>query len=133
MGKNINNIIYTVLSLVEIVVLGFSLMIYTSLNKSLPWYDGCGMQFLVILIISVPLLLVIGVGLKILSKKYNIRRLNIKIPFLASISIAAPILLDGSLNRVLIAIGGCMCTVFIIITIYLVIVHFKSIDNKLEE
>lgn len=37
-------------------------MIYTSLNKNLPWYEPCGMQFLVVLILYCPALIVVGIA-----------------------------------------------------------------------
>ena len=127
----IKSIIYSVLNLFQIMVLGLALMIYTSLNKNLPWHDSCGMQFLIIPMIFVPALLVIGVGLIFLCKKYNINKLNIKLPFYSAVLIFIPIL-DGSLNRVLIAIGGWICVAPIIVTIYFVIIHFKNYNNKQE-
>ncbi|MCY6369473.1 hypothetical protein [Clostridium ganghwense] len=134
MEQKIRNITYTILNLSQIIVLLFALMIYTSFNKNLPWYESCGTQFLVIPIVCIPLLLMIGVGLKFLSKKYNMSSLNIKLPFYSAAAIFLPIILDlGMLSRVLVAIGALVCIALIIMTIYVITIHFKNfIINKHE-
>lgn len=126
MRQKIESVTYTILTLFQIMILGLALMIYTSFNKNLPWYESCGTQFLVIPMICVPLLLLVGVGLKFLSEKYSISSLNIKLPFYAAAGIFLPIILDGgTLTRVLVAIGGLVCVMLIGMTIYVSIIHFN--------
>ncbi len=127
MKQKIKNIIYIILNLLYIGVMGFSLMIYTSLNKNLPWYESCGTQFLAIPILSVPLLLVVGICLKVLSRKYSINSLNIKLPFYTIIGIFLPLIIDGGLSKITIAFGTFFCVMFIFADMYVVINNFRII------
>ena len=57
------------LNLVVFLCLLWSLMIYSSLFKGLPWYEPSGMQFLAVLGMSVPVLLITGVVLVTTAKR----------------------------------------------------------------
>lgn len=126
----IKSTIYSVLSIAQFLVLGFSLIIYTSLNKNLPWHESCGMQFITIFIISVPVLIIIGLGLLTLNKSYPVKRINIMLPFYAALGLGLPILIDGSLSKITITIGTILCVALIIFTIALPIVHFRLSISK---
>ena len=129
MKQKTKSILYVILNLLYIAVMGFSLMIYTSLNKNLPWYESCGTQFLAIPIISVPVLLLVGVCLKILSRKYYINSLNIKLPFYTIIGVFLPLIIDGGLSKITITIGTFFCIVFIFTDIYVSIKTFKNLKQ----
>ncbi len=73
-------------------------MIYTSLFKQSPWYEPCGMQFLAILIVSCPFLVMIGIGQIILGKFISISNAAKAFPFLACAGLGFPVLADGSLG-----------------------------------
>ncbi|CAH2214178.1 hypothetical protein [Tepidibacter aestuarii] len=130
MKEKIKSITYIVLNSLYIVVMGFSLMIYTSLNKNLPWYESCGTQFLAIPILSVPILLVLGICLKVLSKKYAMSSLNIKVPFYTIMGMFLPLVIDGGLSKITIAIGTFFCVAFVFVDIYAVIRTFKSLNQS---
>lgn len=123
---NFKKIIYGILHIVMICTLLFSLMIYTSLNKSVPWYESCGIQFLTILMISVPILLIIGIALRFLNKKYMMQKKNLMLPFYALAGISLPILIDGTLSKITIFIGTVLCIGFIIQTVVIVISNFRD-------
>jgi hypothetical protein len=123
---NFKKITYMILNIVMICVLVFSLMIYTSLCKSLPWYDPCGTQFLAIIIISAPVLLIIGIILVFLDKKYTLQKINLILPFYALAGICLPILIDGSLSKITLSIGTILCISSIILTIVVFINHIRK-------
>jgi hypothetical protein len=87
------------LNLVVLLCLLWTLMIYSSLFKGLPWYEPSGMQFLVVLGISVPAFLITGIILLILRRTLAISKWNVSLPFLAAVGLSLPILIDGSLSR----------------------------------
>ncbi len=103
--------IFVILNLAFLFVLLWSLMIYTSLFKNMPWYEPCGMQFLVIFLISDPAFLIIGVALLILGRFYRISRSNRWFPFIAIAALSVPILIDGSLSPITLLIGTSLGTV----------------------
>ncbi|PAB60081.1 hypothetical protein [Anaeromicrobium sediminis] len=121
---------YIALHVIELLVLGFSLIIYTSLNKQLPWYESCGTQFLAIFMLSIPSLIFIGIGFIILNKKYELKKLNIKIPFYSAIGLGLPILIDGGLSKITITIGTFLCVMSILVTIAIMLVHFGIVNLK---
>jgi len=90
-------ILYVVFNLLLLWALLGSLMIYTSTIEGLPWYEPCGMQFLIIFIFFAPAFLAIGAVLFILSKYYHISRLSKSLPFIAAAGLSLP--LFGPLNR----------------------------------
>jgi len=88
--------IYIALNLLLLLILSWSLMTYTSLFKGSPWYEPCGMQFLVIFILFDPAFLTIGIALHILGKYYHVSKLNKWLPFIAIVGLSLPIF--GPLN-----------------------------------
>ncbi|MEA4986553.1 MAG: hypothetical protein VB095_00615 [Anaerovorax sp.] len=118
--------IYIILHLIILFSLGFALMIYTSLNKNVPWYDAYGMQFLSIFIICVPILLVVGIALQILNTKYRIIKSDLLLPFYSSAGIAIPILIDEGLNDTTLTVGIICCFSSIILTIAFAINQFRK-------
>lgn len=123
---NIKKISYLLLNFIMLLTLGFSLMIYTSLHKGLPWYDGCGMQFLIILILLVPVLLGVGFGFIMLNRIYSISGFNKRLPFYCLVGILLPILIDGSLSIIMTTTGTFLSIIFILMTIYTSISHIKK-------
>lgn len=123
--------LYMWTSLFEILTLIMALMVYTSLNKSVPWYESSGAQFLAIPMIVIPILIVIGLLLYLLGRKYNIETINKRMPFYSAIVIFLPIA-TGSLNRIFIGIGVCISITLIIANFYLLVRHYKKtlICNK---
>lgn len=114
-------VVFVVLNLLLVLVLLWSLMIYTSLFKGMPWYEPCGLQFLAILALSDPVFLIIGIALLILGRFFHISRLNKGIPFIAIAGLSLPILIDGSLSIITIftgsSIGVVLCLLIIAVTI----------------
>ncbi|BES64982.1 hypothetical protein SANA_14210 [Gottschalkiaceae bacterium SANA] len=104
--------------LAQFVVLVYSLIIYTSLYKWLPWYEGAGIQFLIIPFVFLPILLALGVLMKLLSRKYEITKFSTLLPFVSGGLIVLPILADGGLGTLCISFGIVFSLVLIGFTIY---------------
>lgn len=121
-------IIFVTINLLSILTLFIFLMIYTSLNKNMPWYDSCGMQFLVIIILS-PLLAIIGASLLALNKKLHFNKPNARFHFIAMFCTVVPLIVDGSLSTPTLIIGGSFCVISIILIIYSVITNLKNKTN----
>jgi len=84
--------LFAVLNVSLLGVLLFSLRINTSSIKSLPWYQPHTIIYLLIPVYCVPALLVIGIGLAILGRFYNISKLNKRLPFISIAGIILPTL-----------------------------------------
>lgn len=109
--------LYLLFNLLLLLVLLWSLMIYTSLEKGLPWYEPCGMQFLVIFCMSDPAFLVLGIALFILGRFYRMRLFNKLLPFIAIAGLSLPILIDGSLSRSTLLAGTLIGAVLVFLVI----------------
>jgi hypothetical protein len=89
------NIIFTIVVL-------WSTMIYTSMmSDKLPWYESCGMQFLAILIISCPALIIIGFFELLLSRFMPISQKLKLLPFACSLGMGLLIFIDQSLGFIM--------------------------------
>ncbi|WP_404660408.1 hypothetical protein [Haloimpatiens myeolchijeotgali] len=104
-------------------------MIYTSLNKNFPWYEPCGIQFLSIILISAPILLITGIVLMILNKKNILPKVSSLVSFYALAGITLPIIIDGSLSKITIFTGTILCIVFIVLTVLVSINNFNKIKK----
>jgi hypothetical protein len=124
--NNRKHLIYFGLNLVLILVLLWSLMIYTSLFKGIPWYEPCGSQFLAILIISDPIFLVTGIALLILAKHYPISKLNKWLPFITIVGLSLPILIDGSLSKTTLLTGTAIGVMLLLLIIVAVVKRLVS-------
>lgn len=124
--SNLKKVFYVILNVIMIADVLFSLMIYTSLNQNVKWYEACGTQFLAILIISVPILLVIFVGFIILSRLgYRLTKSNLGLPIYILLGISLPIIIDGGLGYIAIYSGITVCIVAIVKIIVDIIINFK--------
>lgn len=104
----------------------FSFTIYTSLmSKELPWYEPCGMQFLAILIISCPLLVLIGLVDLFLSRCIKLSRTLKLLPFCTAGILGLLVIIDGSLGFTMQIIGSLTC-----VTAMLLAVTFFVLDVK---
>ena len=121
------------LSLLFILVVLWSMMIYTSLNKNLPWYEPCGMQFLAVLILSCPALIIIGCTQIVLAKALNTSIWTRILPFITCAGLALPILLEDGLGKTMQIIGTLFCAVSILGAVYLVVKDMKRITNNLKK
>lgn len=111
-------VIYCSLNLLLLLALLWSLRLYTSSFEKLPWYEPCGMQFLLIFLLSDPVFLAIGIALLILSRYYHISKLNKWLPFIAIAGLSLP--LFGPLNRgelIGLPINIILCLLVVITTI----------------
>lgn len=124
-------LLFTLKGLFLLVVL-WSMMIYTSLNKNLSWYDPCGMQFLAVLILSCPALIIIGCAQNFLCRSLNISSWSRRLPFVTCAGLALPILFDGGLGKIMQIIGTVICVTSIIAVIYLAVIDVKRIIRQLK-
>ncbi len=121
------------LTLLFILVVLWSMMIYTSLNKNLPWYEPCGMQFLAVWILSCPALIIIGCAQVVLAKSLNTSIWSRRLPFIASAGLAMPILFGDGLGKTMQILGAVICAVSIAVALYLAVLDMKRIIKQLKE
>jgi len=108
--KWLKNVVYFLLTATFFGICWLSFTIYTSLmTERLPWYDSCGMQFLVILVLSCPVMVGIGVGYIVLGRFMPIGRPIKILPFAAAGSIGALIFINGSLGLGMQITGTAFC------------------------
>ncbi|GEM_PF-3587946 len=108
--------VFVVLNLLSVLVLLWSLIIYTSLFKIMPWYEPCGMQFLAIFMVFDPAFLIIGISLFVLGRFFHISTLNKWLPFMAIGGLSLPII-PGGLTIIPILIGTSIGIVLCVLTI----------------
>ncbi len=131
MKKIIKPSIFIVLNLSSLAVLLWSLMIYTSLFKGIPWYEPCGMQFLAILILSDPVFLILGIALFILGKFIPISLINKSLPLMAIAGLSLPILIGGGLSKTTLLIGTTIGMIILVLTIVSTVKDFISQNKNL--
>ena len=124
-------VIFIILNVLFILVTIWSVMIYTSLmSEKLPWYEPCGMQFLVILVFSCPVYILIGIMLRILGKFITISKRVKMLPFLCCLGLGLPILIDGGLGLGMQITGTLIGLLTIFVTISFVILDLILMSKK---
>ncbi|MDM0472934.1 hypothetical protein QTH28_11720 [Clostridium perfringens] len=99
------SLLLIILNFILTITILFSEYIYTSYFSIFNWHENCGTQFLAILIVSTPILLILSISYYFLGKKITITYLNKSLPIISLLVFLAPILLDTSLSYALITIG----------------------------
>lgn len=102
------SVLLTILNLILTLTIFFSEYIYSSYYSIFSWYENCGTQFLVILMISTPIFLILSIIYYFLGKKNIVTGLNKNLPIISLLVFLSPILLDTSLSYVLITIGALL-------------------------
>ncbi|MCD3350763.1 hypothetical protein G8V03_07430 [Clostridium botulinum D/C] len=130
---NFKKISYVILNIFMLLAVIFSVMIYTSLNPNLPWYESCGTQFLAIFLISDPMLGVIYSGFIILKVMgYKFTKINFRLPIYILLGLSLPLIIDGRLGIVAICSGIVVCIISIIKIIVDIVTNFKLQNTKVE-
>jgi len=100
------------------------------MSAKLPWYEPCGMQFLVILVFSCPVYILIGIMLRILGKFITISKRVKMLPFLCCLGLGLPILIDGGLGLGMQIAGTLIGLLTIFVTIPFVILDLILMSKK---
>ncbi|ELC8441387.1 hypothetical protein QYB59_000385 [Clostridium perfringens] len=124
---NFKKILYLIFQLLIFCSIGLALLIYTSQNPMSPIYENSGIQFLIILIICSPSLILLGLGLLLLKTKLEIPKDNIYFPFYSSVGILLPIIIDGGLHKPTLFIGTLLCIFFLIQSLVLPFKTLKAL------
>lgn len=126
MSNKKRSVLLIILNLILTLTIFFSEYIYSSYYSVFNWHENSGTQFLAILIISTPILLILSIIYYFLGKKNIVIGLNKNLPIISLVVFLAPLLIDLSLSYFLITIGAllgfCLCVTTII-------VFLKSIIN----
>ncbi|WP_142413845.1 hypothetical protein [Hathewaya massiliensis] len=126
--ETLKKVIYITLNIIMFLAASFSLWIYLSHNEWVSWHENSGTQFLALLLITLPILLFVALGFKILSKKStNITKENVRLPLYIIVGIVLPVVIDGSLSNITIFIGTICCVVACVVS--LVEVVFSVTDS----
>lgn len=129
--RNIKSkILLLVLNSILFMTILLSEYVYTSYYPQVSWHENSGTQFLVIVMISVPMFLVLSIIYYFLGKKGAVKGLNKNLPLLALLVFMLPILLDGSLSFVLITIGTILGAILTLISIWSVVKSMISKENN---
>lgn len=116
-----------ILNLLLTITIIFSEYVYSSHFDIFSWYENCGTQFLAIIIISVPILIVLSLIYYRLGKKGIVTGLNKNLPIIALMVFLLPLLLDLSLSDVLITIGFILGGILLLVSIF---INIKYIIKK---
>jgi hypothetical protein len=79
------------------------------MSKKLPWYEPCGMQFLAILVISCPAMVMTGISYIVLGRFMRVGKPTKILPFATAVAIASLIFIDGSLGSGMQITGTAFC------------------------
>jgi hypothetical protein len=81
------------------------------MSKKLPWYEPCGMQFLAILVISCPAMMMTGISYIVLGRFMRVGKQTKILPFATAVAIASLIFIDGSLGSGMQITGTAFCVI----------------------
>jgi hypothetical protein len=81
------------------------------MSKELPWYEPCGMQFLAILVVSCPAMILIGISFIVLGRFMRIGNPTKILPFATAMAIVSLIFIDGSLGSGMQITGTAFCVI----------------------
>lgn len=107
-----------------------SFKIFTSLlSPDLPWYEPDGMQFMIVLLIILPLMIGAGFLLRVVGESIPINRRMKKIPFVVSIGLFALIIFDGSLSLFMQITGAIICIFAVIATVAFFVIDIIQMNR----
>lgn len=87
------------------------------MSKKLLWYEPCGMQFLAILVVSCPVMVMIGISYIVLGRFIRVGKPTKILPFATAVAIASLIFIDGSLGSGMQITGTAFCVIAAIASI----------------
>lgn len=111
---NIKKLTSIFLQLIIICALLLALLTYTSKSPISPLYDNCGTQFLIIILVSSPLILLTGLLTSLLNIKLKLPKYYLWFPFYTGVGITIPLFVDGSLSSFTIISGVILCLIFLV-------------------
>ncbi|EOU1921456.1 hypothetical protein C4D26_14660 [Clostridium perfringens] len=120
---NFKKITYLIFQILMFFTLILAFFIYTSQTPISPIQENSGIQFLVILIICSPILLILGLFSLLL--KVTTPKFNLFFPFYSSIGLSLPLLIDSRLHHSTIFIGTLICIFFLIENLFLLFNSLK--------
>lgn len=120
---NLKKIAYLTFQILMFFTLILAFFIYTSQTPISPIQENSGIQFLVILIICSPILLILGLFSLLL--KVTTPKFNLFFPFYSSIGLSLPLLIDSRLHNSTIFIGTLICIFFLIENLFLLFNSLK--------
>lgn len=120
---NLKKITYLTFQILMFFTLILAFFIYTSQTPISPIQENSGIQFLVILIICSPILLILGLFSLLL--KVTTPKFNLFFPFYSSIGLSLPLLIDSRLHNSTIFIGTLICIFFLIENLFLLFNSLK--------
>lgn len=120
---NFKKITYLTFQILMFFTLILAFFIYTSQTPISPIQENSGIQFLVILIICSPILLILGLFSLLL--KVTTPKFNLFFPFYSSIGLSLPLLIDSRLHNSPIFIGTLICIFFLIENLFLLFNSLK--------
>jgi hypothetical protein len=120
-------VLYVLLTLAFLWICWVSFAVYTSLmSQRLPWYEPCGMQFLVILVFSCPVMFGLGIAYLVLARFIPVGRSTKILPFATGVAIGALVLIDGSLGRGMQFVGAACCVLAALLAVGFAIQDLKK-------
>jgi hypothetical protein len=96
------------------------------MNENLPWYEPCGMQFLILVVYCLPAMIMIGIVNIILGKFIKILRVSKIFPIIIGLALALPVFIDGSLGYEMQVIGT---VISIVGAVGIIIILIKQLIN----
>lgn len=120
---NFKKITYLTFQILMFFTLILAFFIYTSQTPISPIQENSGIQFLVILIICSPILLILGLFSLLL--KVTTPKFNLFFPFYSSIGLSLPLLIDSRLHNSTVFIGTLICIFFLIENLFLLFNSLK--------
>lgn len=125
MKNKIKIYLFIILNSFFVVVVLWSLMIYTSqMSNKLPWYEPDGIIFMAIPLLSCPVFIVLGIIEFILSEFININKILKFLPFMCSLGMGLPVLIE---RDSLIGIGTITGLITVISTIFFTTINVKEL------
>jgi hypothetical protein len=124
---NKKSILMLVLNLLLVTTIILSEYIYTSYYDIFSWHENSGIQFLSILMILAPILLLLSIVYYFLGKKGIVSGINKNLPVISLVIFLAPILLDTSLSTLLITIGTILGLILSIVSIVVLLKRFFTV------
>lgn len=91
------------------------------------------MQFLAVLILSCPALIIIGCAQIVLARSLNTSIWSRRLPFITCAGLALPILFGGGLGKTMQIIGTVIGAISIVAVLYLAVLDTRRLTQQLKE
>lgn len=116
-------------NIASIIVVGISMLIYTSYFESLPWHHAIEASIPIVFMVFIPILLICGETVIMLKDKLFLDNINPSLPFIAIPFIVLPVFIDPEMSELTTGLGSIFSMIMLALMALSFLVNMKRIKS----